>query len=619
MTSPFDDPEFVAALAGMGVTHVPGMAAAMMEDIAPLLAAEGIDLNGLGEDVSLDDVNEALARATERHNLTLFTPVGAQRDGALALLRRFAVSLADGDGAAAAAVLDGVESEPGEGEPGVSHVIGVSLGVLDSWHTDPGLRAAVAATRVPRWNRAARAVATDVLSLARKGRAVASLASLHRHGGLALFEGSALLVAATLIARAEYEKNSVSEVAALMLGDGGTRRPSASPGLQGASDRNAGSSFTRSRPAPGATRRRRESSAHPAGASGALTGRALWRGFAAWLEHAPSYAAPTVAEELRVLQAVAKVASGQGVDLHRPVDMEALIDLLWDADDPENPGALQAVLETVDDYVHYRLDTGHDVAGWENAHEAVQDALDDVNAGLGPLDAILEDAEQVNDTVRRDALARTPLVGAVNDVLDWIGTGRPVTQTGGVRRADIEHVAGLLGIRAVGVAKRIGREDDDDLVQALSMTEVPVLPQWWEALLAAGVIRTTSSRVWPGPTASTWAAGELPPLEAAEAVAAIFVAETLTRPLRDGGFGEWMLQGSVLSLVAALAPDDFDVPESPIPGGDLWTVHHLERAGLVSVSDTGRVRIADGHRAAITRGLIALTLLTDSDTDTDTD
>jgi len=86
MATPFDDPEFNAQLAKMGVVHRPGLADEMLGELAPLLSAEGIDLDNL-EDTDLDDLNAALARATEQRNLALFTPVGAQRAAAAVFAR----------------------------------------------------------------------------------------------------------------------------------------------------------------------------------------------------------------------------------------------------------------------------------------------------------------------------------------------------------------------------------------------------------------------------------------------------------------------------------------------------------------------------------------------------
>jgi hypothetical protein len=583
------------------------MAARMMDELAPLLAAEGIDLDDLDDGVALDEVNEALARATERHNLSLFTPVGAQRAGALAALRLLAESLAEGDEDRAAAVLAGIDSEPVGDAPAISHVIGASLGLLDTWHTDSGLHAALAATRVPRWNRAARAAATDVLALARKGRAFASLASLHRHGGLALFEGSALLVAASIIARAAGENAPVGEVARRMLADGEPGKTPAPNAPWTASPKAQESSFIRPNPQASARPQRPDTAGHPGGTV-PVADRALQRGFGAWLEHAPSAAAPTVPDELRLMQALMDVARNNGLDLHRAADLEPLIDLLWDADDPETPEALDGALETLHDYVHFRLDAGDDPAGWEQAHEAVEDALDDSGAGPGLLEAMLERAEDVHPEVRRGALAQTPLITAVDELLEWVGPGKPVTQTGGVRRGDIGRLAGMLGIQAVGVAKRARSEHDEDApIQALSMADVPLLAQWWEALSAADVIQINSSSVRRGPSAAEWTAEGLPPLELAEFVAGVFVSGMLTRPIRQGAFGALIVRESLLQLMRALAPEDIDldIPESGNPGsGPVWTLRNLESAGLVTGATEADLTVPEGLRAAVARGLL---------------
>ncbi|WP_430297762.1 hypothetical protein [Sinomonas sp. B1-1] len=602
MASPFDDPEFAARLAQMGVVHTPGMADRLMDDLAPLLAAEGIDLNNLDADTDLDEVNAALDRATERHNLALFTPIGAQRVGALEVLRLFAESFAEGGEDEAAAVLAGVESDPAGDAPAISHLIGVSLGLLDSWHTDPGLHAALAATRVPRWRRAARAAATDVLALARKGRAFDSLKSLHRHGGLALFEGSALLVAASLSARAASEGVSVRDLAGRVLMDASPGR-SAPAVLPGSSLHAPGSSFMRPQGASG-TRGQRPAATRQGGARSARSAdRALLRGFGAWLESSPSIAAPTVDDELKMMEMLVGIARGEGLDLHRATDVEPLIDLLWDPD-LENPEALGAALETLHDYVHFRLDEGRDLDGWEEAHGAVEDALDDAGAS-GPLGAMVEDAEKVSPETRRRALAQTTLIAAVKDLLEWVGPGRPVTQTGGVRRGDIRQVAKMLGIRAVGVAKRVGDHRDEGApVQALSMADVPLLAQWWEALSTAQVIRTNSSSVRPGPAAAEWSAEALPPLDLAERVAEIFVAATLAAPMKTG-FGSIIVRESLPPLMHALAPEDVDVPDVAGFGhGPVWTLRNLERAGVVTFGASDSLKIPDGTRAAVARGLL---------------
>lgn len=43
--SPFDDPDVKAAMAKVGAVLRPGLADEMMEEMAPLLAEEGVNLN----------------------------------------------------------------------------------------------------------------------------------------------------------------------------------------------------------------------------------------------------------------------------------------------------------------------------------------------------------------------------------------------------------------------------------------------------------------------------------------------------------------------------------------------------------------------------------------------
>ena len=56
--SPFDDPEFVEMLNRAGITHRPGMADEFLQEIGPLLAADGIDMDNPNQDMDLDDLNE---------------------------------------------------------------------------------------------------------------------------------------------------------------------------------------------------------------------------------------------------------------------------------------------------------------------------------------------------------------------------------------------------------------------------------------------------------------------------------------------------------------------------------------------------------------------------------
>jgi hypothetical protein len=126
-------------------------------------------------------------RAVERHNMTRFTPVGPARD--LVITMRLTVeAIAEGDTRIAAAILEQAQPEsPDSTVATVAGCIGVALGLLDDWltgtdphpPTDLGQR-----VRLPAGHWLGGRTATDILVLARKGRAFSSLNTLiTRQGG----------------------------------------------------------------------------------------------------------------------------------------------------------------------------------------------------------------------------------------------------------------------------------------------------------------------------------------------------------------------------------------------------------------------------------------------------
>lgn len=111
----------------------PGMADELMQELAPLLAEDGVDINDLTD---MDALNRALQKAVERRNMELFTPVGARRDQAIALLMLVVAAIADDDTKRAGSLLEKAQPEsPDNSAPEVSSCIGLALGLLDSWLT----------------------------------------------------------------------------------------------------------------------------------------------------------------------------------------------------------------------------------------------------------------------------------------------------------------------------------------------------------------------------------------------------------------------------------------------------------------------------------------------------
>lgn len=180
----------------------PGLGEQTMRELAPLLAEEGIDAASI-DAADPDTLQAALNRAVERHNMTRFTPVGQARDLAVTTLRQVIEALAGGDTTQAAAILAEVQPDsPGNTTATVAACIGVALGLLDDWlsgahpHAPGDLGRRV---HLPAGHWRGERAATDILVLARKGRAFSSLDTLiARQGGEHVLHGSALtLTAAT--------------------------------------------------------------------------------------------------------------------------------------------------------------------------------------------------------------------------------------------------------------------------------------------------------------------------------------------------------------------------------------------------------------------------------------
>jgi hypothetical protein len=195
----------------------PGMASDLLRELAPLLAEEGIDAGNI--DVpGLDTLQQALNRAMERHNMALFTPVGQARELAAVTLRLAAEAIAGGGTRLAATVLDQAQPESPDGSAAtVSGCIGLALGLLDQWLSghDAGAPAGLAKlTRLPAGHWTGKRAATDILTLAGKGRAFSSLdALIARQGGQHVLYGSALALAAALQAWSRHAGTPVPDLA----------------------------------------------------------------------------------------------------------------------------------------------------------------------------------------------------------------------------------------------------------------------------------------------------------------------------------------------------------------------------------------------------------------------
>lgn len=203
------------------IQHTPGLARDMMRELAPLLAEDGIIVDADGEIVSdvpdMETLQRAMARAVERQNLALFTPVGGDRELAADVLREVVEALAAGASTRVSDVLEAVVPEsPDHDTATVAGVTGVALGLCDQWLSgrDPHVPAGLSRqARLPGGHWAGERAAIDVLALAGKGRAFRSLDKLTlRHGGHGLLYGAALALAATAIAWAQATGTALEDL-----------------------------------------------------------------------------------------------------------------------------------------------------------------------------------------------------------------------------------------------------------------------------------------------------------------------------------------------------------------------------------------------------------------------
>ncbi len=195
----------------------PGMAGELLRELAPLLAGEGIDVSNI-DATDPDTLQQALSRAVERHNMAMFTPAGHARELAAVTLRLAAEAIAGGDTALAAAVLDQAQPESPDGQAAtVAGCIGLTLGLLDQWlsgHDTSAPLGLAGLTRLPAGHWTGERAARDILPLARKGRAFASLdALIARQGGQHVLHGNVLVLAAALHAWARHAGTPLIELA----------------------------------------------------------------------------------------------------------------------------------------------------------------------------------------------------------------------------------------------------------------------------------------------------------------------------------------------------------------------------------------------------------------------
>ena len=195
----------------------PGTANELLHQLAPLLAEEGIDVDNIDAS-DPGTLQQALNRAIERHNMAIFTPVGHARELAAVTMRLAAEAIAGGDTTLAAGILDQAQPESRTIPRPLSPPAPASRWAC-STTGHPGTTPAhptgwARLTRLPAGHWTGERAATDILTLARKRRAFASLdALIARQCGRYVLYGSALALAAALQAWARHAGTPLTDLA----------------------------------------------------------------------------------------------------------------------------------------------------------------------------------------------------------------------------------------------------------------------------------------------------------------------------------------------------------------------------------------------------------------------
>jgi hypothetical protein len=615
-----------------------------LADMAPYLAAEGIDLDSLEESTELTSIMEALTRANQQYNLGRMTTTDAQRQEALDVLRRFTRAVAAGDEGAADDILDAVDIDPEDDSLAATQVVGTGLRLLDSWGLDAQLRGPLRSTRLPPWEVNSRAASRGVLALAKTSQAVATVNELiERYTGEVLYWGTALAVSSVVVTVASKRGIDVDQAIADLLGDQAPQSlgidqstPAdifdvrVTPGTFGSSDRSKRRTVRKGR-----------GSGDPAKAHLSSKDRGMLKDFETWLrDQNPITATDDVEIQVGILTSIVSLAQSRGLDIHDPLGTEYLADeISLNLDDPSGDtddadDAATAALTILTDYVHFRLDTSTDQEGWGMADETLHEALSQIDPIRHILGQVVEEASLINPADRVAVVMNLPLITAVSPLLKWIGSGKPVTSTGCLRRADIGTVAAMLGISAVGVKSSnstvppeqealpgtaASPAAEPQTVYVTSMWDLPVLSQWWSVLQLCGLIDVTSTKVRPGLAAEQWLTASEPLLETADVIIGLFLGEYLTKDLNQWGIlGRYKVMGLVARLVAALDPmqqglSADDQPDQLQTFGD-QDFAQLARLGLLTKNASGEHTVPATLRGPVATGLLlTFSIVTSSD------
>ena len=520
--SPSDDPEFLPLPPGVEIRHRVGADVELLEQLAPLLAAEGIDVNHL-TDADPEELNEALTRAVERHNMESSTPVGDQRARAINTLRELVVALHAENIAEVQNLFGSIGPVPTRHRPSSGHLTGVTMENLDTIYRNTALHPALHVVEIPRVDPNTKAAAEEILELAAKGTAFRSLDTLlTNHGGFEVARAGIYLLAATLTAVATHQNATFDRVLDELV------------------------------PALEVTQR-------PTTNGDQASAQEYLDDFASWLKTQDDVA--EIASKIAIIfGTMVDEAAGEDINPHDPADFDVWIMAVLANTQPQY---VVTALEIIKHYLQFRLRTDLEPDRWHQAHAKITDMTVVHKAPPWDFEKIFATAQGVDRDTRYQAMRQLPIVSGVTQLRDWLATPRPTTEAGAPRTEDVTTLGAMIGLEVHGdtrLRKRFGRTQID------SALDVPELMIWWWALEELGVIAVADATVEVGPAAGEYFEADQIPFEAAEGIIATYIKIFLIHglehaPLEVSSVGHTL--GRLLNSLSGMppateaSPDDF--------------------------------------------------------------
>lgn len=236
---------------------------------------------------------------------------------------------------------------------------------------------------------------------------------------------------------------------------------------------------------------------------------------------------PDIGELRRMAETVFTVAAEARVDLARPTP-KPLHNLIHSA--PE--GQTFAVADTVSMFLRFLEETGR----WHGSEAQLDECIDVAESAKDETPGVvsmaidgLQELREVPGDVQTRAIDSTPFFTAVTGALDLIGTGRPITSTQALRRADVDPVLAMLGLSLDHSPAVKSRQ------KSATMWAHPIVRLWWSALETGRVISLLKTRAKPGEYADDWRSGA--PSTRVK-VASIVFASYLLAWVGDEGVGD---------------------------------------------------------------------------------